>query len=292
MSQLADYLKRPVRLQDKEVLLVPDLVGPVPISEQHQYVETAGATNTCPAISVRESDIEDMRERYPDYPVYGLWQVLILSGVVSFKRTLQVVPITAEDGFYLHCDPGRAEYSGIYESGFFAADAGFSLEEALYVEADLDQLVLPQQEAKLASELQFERQRAMRRAWSLLSVAVVIVLTLSFATDFVLDRFYHNANRTLQSKTAVLEDLQSGLAKLQTTRLTEVPNNENQIERLASLWATYPHLKTTTEQSFKNKQMTFEVEGVTENPAKKFPWLETQYDPKGIWTLSFKVKGA
>ncbi|NIQ11393.1 MAG: hypothetical protein GWO08_16230, partial [Gammaproteobacteria bacterium] len=63
MSSLADYMKRPVTIEGQEVILVPDLVGPVPISEQHQYVESRSSTNTCPAIHVRETDIEEMRER-------------------------------------------------------------------------------------------------------------------------------------------------------------------------------------------------------------------------------------
>lgn len=292
MVQLADYFKRPVTVQGREVILVPDLVGPVPISEQHQYVESAPATNTCPAIHVRESDIEEMRERYPDHPVYGMWNVFILSGLVTFKRTLQVVPVTADDGYYIHCDLGRAEYSGIYEAGFFAADAGFSLEEAQEVEGDLDQLVLPDKEAKLASELQFERHMALRQAWSYLALTVVIIIAVAFSTDFVLGHFYDRENQKIKSKTAMLEDLQSGLAKLQTTRLTEVPNNEQAIEQLAALWAVYPNLETESSQSFSNRVISLQVKGVSQDPAERFSWLDTKYDPNGIWTLQFKTKGS
>lgn len=287
MAQLADYLKRPVTVQGREIILVPDLVGPVPISEQHQYVESAPATNTCPAIHLRESDIEEMRERYPDHPVYGLWQVLILSGLATFKRTLQVIPITAEDGYYIHCDLGRAEYSGIYEAGFFAADAGFSLDEAQVIDGGVDQLVLPDKEAKLASEMQFERQMILRKAWSFLSIGVVSIVALAFCTDFVLAKIYDQASQNIKSKTAMLQNLQSGLAKLQTTRLTEVPNNEKSIEMLAALWAAYPNMETVANQSFSGRTISVRVNGVDEDPARRFSWVKTEYDPKGIWTLRF-----
>lgn len=292
MASITDYLKRPVTIQGKEVVLVPDMVGPVPISEQHQYVESTSASNTCPAIHVRESDIEEMRERFPDAPVYGMWSVLILSGLVTFKRTLQVVPISGEDGYYIHCDLGRAEYSGIYESGFFAADAGFSLDEAQVIEGELDQFILPDNEAKLAAEMQFERQLVLRRAWSYLSIVVMAVVAIGFTTDFALAKIYDQAHQHIKSKTAMLQDLQSGLARLQTTRLTEVPNNEEAIERLAALWAAYPNMETTSDQSFDNKKIKVTVNDVKEDPVNKFDWLDTQYDPNGIWTLGFKTKGS
>lgn len=292
MSSLADYMKRPITIQGQEIILVPDLVGPVPISEQHQYVECCASTNTCPAIHVRETDIEEMRERYPDHPVYGLWHVLIKSGLVSFKRTLQVVPITDGDGYYIHCDLGRAEYSGIYEAGFFAADAGFSLDEALPVDASLDQLVLPDQEAKLAAELRFERQLIARQSWSYLAISIVIIVATSFVIDFGLDRFYARAHEKVESRTAMLSNLQSGLDKLRTTRLTEVPNDQQTLERLAILWRQFPNLETQGDQTLNSGELVLSY--YADNGADaipEYPWARTSYDPKGIVTLIMQAKG-
>ncbi|HAG95506.1 MAG: hypothetical protein CMK83_06035 [Pseudomonadales bacterium] len=292
MSSLADFIKRPVAIQGREVVLLPDLVGPVPISEQHQYVESCGASNTCPAIHVRETDIEEMRERYPEYPVYGLWHVLINSGLVSFKRTLQVIPITQDDGYYIHCDLGRAEYSGIYEAGFFAADAGFTLDEAQVVNADLEQLVLPDQEAKLASELRFERQLVTRQAWSYLAISVVTVVAMAFGVNFLLAQVYDRAHRQLESKNAMLEDLQSGLDKLRTTRLTEVPNDQETLERLAILWREYPNIETEGSQSLEHPSMVLTYH--SEQGFKSVPdytWLKSRYDPKGLVTITMQNRG-
>lgn len=292
MSSLADYMKRPITIQGREVVLVPDLVGPVPISEQHQYVESCPSTNTCPAIHVRETDIEEMRERYPEHPVFGLWHILIKSGLVSFKRTLQIVPITAEDGYYIHCDLGRAEYSGIYEAGFFAADAGFSLEEALPVAAEPDQLVLPEQEAKLAAELSFERQLVTRKAWSYLAITLVVIVGLAFGTNLVLGKIYARAHQQVENKNAVLQNLQTGLDKLRTTRLTEVPNNQEALERLAILWRHYPNMETPNKQSLAMAELTLTFQ--SEDGFEAMPehsWLRSKYNPKGIVTLTMKNRG-
>ncbi len=292
MSSLADYMKRPVTIEGQEVILVPDLVGPVPISEQHQYVESRSSTNTCPAIHVRETDIEEMRERYPGHPVYGLWDVLIKSGLVSFKRTLQVVPITAEDGYYIHCDLGRAEYSGIYEAGFFAADAGFTLDEALEIEASLDQLVLPDQAAKLAAELRFERQLVTRQAWSYLAITLVLTVGIAFGVDFGLSSIYARAHEQVESKTAMLNNLQSGLDKLRTTRLTEVPNNQEALERLAILWRQYPNLETQGNQTLDASEIVLAY-NTEEGPdaVPDYPWVRSSYDPKGVVTMRVTVGG-
>ena len=292
MGSLADYIKRPISIQGQEIVLVPDLVGPVPISEQHQYVESCPSTNTCPAIHVREADIEEVRERYPEHPVFGLWHVLIKSGLVSFKRILQVIPITAEDGYYIHCDLGRAEYSGIYEAGFFAADAGFSLEEALAIEATLDQLVLPDQEAKLAAELRFERQVIARQSWSYLALVLVAIIGVAFGINFGLDRVYARAHQEVESRTAMLNNLQSGLDKLRTTRLTEVPNNHEALERLAILWRQFPNLETKGDQTLHSREVTLSY--LTENGADSapdYPWIDSRYDPNGMVTLRMLVKG-
>lgn len=293
MASLADYIKRPVSIQGREVVLIPDLVGQVPISEQHEYVECCGATNTCPAIHVRESEIEEMRERYPDYPVYGLWHVLINSGLVSFKRTLQVIPISGEDGYYIHCDLGRAEYSGIYEAGFFAADAGFSVSEALLLEAELEQLVLPTQEAKLAAELRFERQLITRKAWSYFAISAVAVVAVAFGVNLALGHIYAQAHQQLESRSAMLQDLQSGLDKLRTTRLTEVPNNQQALQRLAILWRENPGIATAANQTLSARTITLTYmtdPGKADLPAQD--WLSSEYDPKGRVTVKMATGGS
>lgn len=292
MSYLADCMRRPIAVQGKDIIIIPDLVGPVPISEQHQYVESAGATNTCPAIHVRETDLEEMRERYPDYPVYGLWQLLINSGLVSFKRVLQIIPINSQDGYYIHCDLGRAEYSGIYESAFFAADAGFSLDEAKLIDADPDKIVLPTQEAKLASELSSERKLVTRKAWSYLVIMVFSLVAISFVMNFVLAKIYDRAHRQMESQSVVLHDLQAGLDRLRTSRLTEVPNNQMALERLAVLWSSHPQIETDGQQSLSEKQLALVIVSGKKNIVDQTtPWLFGRYDPKGFWKVNVQIKG-
>ena len=291
MASFATQLKRPIQVQGREIVIVPDMVGPVPISEQHQYVESAPATNTCPTIHIREADIEEMRERHPGVSVYGMWHVLIHSGLVSFKRMLQVVPLGEGDGFYIHCDLGRAEYSGIYESGFFAADANFTLEEALELNPGVDQLVIPANAAKLALELRQERQIQQRQAWSTMALALVCIITLAFGVNFGLGRYYQLEQNRLDAKNQLLMNVRTGLDQLRTTRLTEVPNDTTAIERIAAIWALDPNLQSKGDQSFQNTTMEFTLGNLQDDPKEKLPWLESRYDPRGNWMIVMKVKG-
>lgn len=290
MASFATQLKRPIQVQGREIVIVPDMVGPVPISEQHQYVESAPATNTCPTIHIREADIEEMRERHPGIPVYGMWHVLIHSGLVSFKRMLQVVPLGEGDGFYIHCDLGRAEYSGIYESGFFAADANFTLDEALELNPGVDQLVIPANAAKLALELRQERQIQQRQAWSTMALALVCIITLAFGVNFGLGRYYQLEQNRLDAKNQLLMNVRTGLDQLRTTRLTEVPNDTAAIERIAAIWSLDPNLQSKGDQSFQNTTMEFTLGNLQDDPKEKLPWLESRYDPRGNWMIVMKVK--
>lgn len=291
MASFAALLKRPIQVQGRDVIIVPDMVGPVPISEQHQYVESAPATNTCPTIHIREADIEEMRERHPGVPVYGLWHVLIHSGLVSFKRVLQVVPVGDDDGFYIHCDLGRAEYSGIYESGFFAADASFTLDEALVLNPTIDQLVMPAKPAKLAVELRQERQIQQRQAWSTMALAVVVIVSLGFGTNIGLGQYYQLEQSRLDKKNQQLMSVRSGLDQLRTTRLTEVPNDSVAIERIAAIWALDPNLQSKGDQSFQNSTMEFTLGNLQDDPKDKLTWLQSRYDPRGNWLVTMNVKG-
>lgn len=291
MANFATLLKRPIQVQGRDVIIVPDMVGPVPISEQHQYVESSVATNTCPTIHIREADIEEMRERHPGVPVYGMWHVLIHSGLVSFKRMLQVVPVGNQDGFYIHCDLGRAEYSGIYESGFFAADASFNLDEAQELNPSIDQLVMPERPAKLAAELRQERQIQQRQAWSTMALAVVCIISIAFGTNFGLAKYYQLEQNRLDERNQQLMSVRSGLDQLRTTRLTEVPNDSAVIERIAAIWALDPNLSSSGQQSFQNASMQFTLGNLSDDPKDKLPWLESSYDPRGSWLVIMKVKG-
>ncbi len=286
MSDFSEYLRRPVRILGEDIVFIPDIVGPVPLSEQHQYVELAPATNTCPSINIRETDIEDIRESYPNTRVFGMWHTLINSGLVSYRKALQVVTITPQDGYYIHCDLGRAEFSGDYEAGFFAADANFSLDEATELSPDVSQLVLPDTEAQLAIELLAKRKDVVRKSWSHLATALTLLIVVSVSIDFALQEVYSLESEKVENKTALLQTIQSGLDKLKNTRLTEVPNDSVILERIAEVWSSNQYLSTEPNQSIQQKQVVFVIPDKGVNPAKQFDWVSSVYNPKGEWTVN------
>lgn len=291
MAKISECLHRPVGVQGRKVVFVPEVVGTVPIREQHEYVELVPATNLRPAINVRESDIEQAREGSPGVPVYGMWQTLIESGVVSFNHTLQVVPLNSLDGFYLYCDVGRANYSGVYEAGFFAAEEEFNLEDAYEVNPELSQLVLPTIEAKLAKEMLQERRRIQRSAWTSLGLSLLVIVGAGLITDFTLKKIYAYKYATLENKSALLKNVQTGLEQLRNTRLTEVPDDSDTLEKIASLWALDKTIKSISGSSFGNKQYEFNLSGVESDPSTIFDWIKSSPQPDGSWNIRFKKKG-
>ena len=166
-SLTSSLIKGPLTIADQTVIIIPDMVGPVPIAEQHEYVETVKATNTCAAISMRESDIELARAEHPELAVYGLWQLLIHNQCLSLDTDLQIAPLNDQDGFYIVCETGRFQYSGNYEAGFFAADSRFNIATADKIQLTMNTLTLPQRPARLAREiLESHRSKAMKTTLS------------------------------------------------------------------------------------------------------------------------------
>lgn len=288
MTKISECLHRPVEVQGRKVVFVPEVVGTVPIREQHEYVELVPATNLRPAINVRESDIEQARVGSPGVPIYGMWQTLIESGGVSFNHTLQVVPLNSLDGFYLYCDVGRANYSGVYEAGFFAAEEEFNLEDAYEVNPELSQLVLPSVEAKLAKEMLQERRIEQRSAWTSLGLTLLLILGVGFSTDFTLKKIYAHKYATLENKSELLKNVQTGLEQLRNTRLTEVPDDSDTLEKIASLWALDKSIQSVGASSFENRHFEFSLSGLESDPSKIFDWVKATAQPDGSWNVDFR----
>ncbi|OUS27841.1 hypothetical protein A9Q99_13865 [Gammaproteobacteria bacterium 45_16_T64] len=287
----AEFVNIPVTIEGRCVILMPDLVGIVPLSEQHLYVELQEAVNQTPAIHVNEADIENIRETYPDVPIYGLWQTLINSGLVSYRKSLQVVQSSPMDGFYIHCDLGRAEFSGDYEAGFFAADASFTLDDAAVIAPDLGNLSLPENQAQMAEELQAKRKKKARAAWiSSVSVAACVVL-LATATDFSLLQYHRYENQEILDKSAMRDYLLAGLDGLKTSRITDVPNDHEKITKIAEVWAYEKQLTTQGAQEFKQNDFTFIFPDRGADPSSHVGWFNTEYSLKnsGEWVVNVTV---
>lgn len=288
MLDVSEWLFQPVWIEQQAVILVPDVVGPIPVAEQHNYVDIAPATQTTPGIAVREQDVEEMREQYPDLPVYGIWQVLIVSGLVSAQKTLQVLQTTAWDGYYLFSDMGRVQYSGVYEAGFFAADTSFSLPDAAPISFYAEQLLLPPAPARLACELHAERRQRIKRSWMSCGGCAVALIGLGIAIDLGLHFATHQQHEHYVLKSQLLANAEQGLNRLRTHRLEYVPDNAEAIQRLALLWSFDPEVSTQGVQSFSESRIQLRLADRGPSPVARFPWLSARQEPQGQWLVSFQ----
>ncbi len=291
MFDLSVWLFKPLIIQGQKLVLIPDVVGSIPVAEQHEYVEIEAASSTCPAIHARESDIDEVRERFPGLPAYGIWQTLIFSSLVGFDRTLQVLTTSADDGYYLFCEQGRAQYSGVYEAGFFAADTSFDLQDAYHIQFDADQLRVPQKPAKLAKELQESRQASIRKAWTGCVATCLALVLFSVGSDFALDEFYRVNQKDYSVKLATVKKLKKQLQELKASRLEVIPNNRKLIEKFAEIWAVDPLYAVEKPSSFEQHHFTVVLSQDDEQLMKKLPWIRWKYYPEGYWKGDFEFEG-
>ena len=288
---LAQVLGQPVVVDGQEVIIIQDIIGQVPVTEQHEYVEIAKATNTSASIQMREADIELARDRYPKRPVYGLWQVLMASGLVDVSAKLQVLAVNDYDGFYVHADTGRVLYSGNYDAGFFAADAGFKLSNAIPIVPELANLQLPPNSALLAREILAERRKVLRDGVFKFLAAAIAIIFVGFVTDFGLQIFSERDYVLIVEKDEKLKKMTSDLRSLSKNRLVSTPNQGVEIHRLALLFHDFEDLEFDTTIQFQKKRLKVSFAS-EQNPTELYDFMTAQIRPDGRWNVLMDLRGA
>lgn len=287
---ITDYIGKPLQLEGVTVVLVPDIIGAVPVTEQHEYVEIAKATNTCAAIFMREADIEAVRQVYPKAQVFGLWQTLIASQKVDVSSTLQVVPMNSHDGYYVHADVGRVLYSGNYDAGFFAADTEFRLSNANVITADINDLVLPKTPACLAKEILFGRKKLYRGTLLQFGALAGILFIVALAIDLSLQFYNERRYASIAQKDQQISKLQSALQVLAKNRLVEVPDQSVALERLAMIMHDFAEVEISGPIQMKSSAIAITLSAAAD-PAGLYPFVTSAVQPDGRWHVTIKLEG-
>ncbi len=288
MLKISEAINHLVSLYGKKIIILPDFIGALPIHEQHLYVEVVPSTNECPAIYIKEQDIEEAREKNVGVIIFGLWQILCESNLISFNRELQVIKLNDEDGYYLYCELGRAIFSGVYKAGFIAADADLELCDAYEINLSIDQLKLPANEAKLAKEMSFDRKKISKNSLVLFSFVICLILFSAFSINFFLKIINKNQLSLLDSNEKKLEKLMIDWNLLRAKKLSNFPDDSVLIDRLATVWLVDKTLETEEKQSFYNEKIVATVHKWSKKYSEEHDWLDASLRSDGKWLVSIK----
>lgn len=171
------------------VVLIMDEVAPASSYEdQAVFVEPSTASHEF--IWCREQDVVNARERHPDVPVFGVWQVALLNGWVDVGSRISYIRTDVDSGLYLASDGERFVESGRFAAGQILGSQ-FDLppiSQGREVDAfDTARVVrLPMQGIQTPAERHAARMQSRRGLMMLGSIGAVIVAGIAGAIDMSL----------------------------------------------------------------------------------------------------------
>ncbi len=232
-------LSSPFEIAGKSVYLVPDIVNaeqPHNAQLDDDIVLLEHESDIHSNIWVMESTLRSIREQYPDFDVFGLWQTLIASGVAKNDVPLQLIKEDEDSGYYLICENGKAIDSGKYQSNtIFNANYNFNDGvEILFSSLDLklaeNKALLIKEKAKINSLLK-------RKTWIFRGGATAVIIVISVGVNFYLDYVHKEKVAEIRQLMSDVELAKEKLQALRKVKIDKYPLQSTHIEALSYLAA-------------------------------------------------------
>ncbi len=231
-------LERPVRIGLREVVLVDDLVLTHlsdPLSER--LMPIASEDVSLP-LYVEKEQADTLSELHPGLPLYGLWQVLIASGLIPAEPGLYQVTTDSSphEGRYLLRESGSA-YSGriANETLLDAFAPTQAASEPVPIDPMPERLRLPSQPIQTLRHRQAQRARARLQTLTLAGLMALGSAFAGTAADRILS---HRHAQKVQQAERLREQtiqLQQDLARLETSGRIEPIDQSRRLDQLLIL---------------------------------------------------------
>lgn len=231
-------LERPVRIGPREVVLVDDLVlthlsGPL----SERLMPIASEDVNLP-LYVEQEQADTLSELHPGLPLYGLWQVLIASGLIPAEPGLYQVTTASSPhgGRYLLRESGGA-YSGriTNETLLDAFAPAQAASEPVLIDPAPESLQLPPQPIQTLRHRQAQRARARLQTLTLAGLMALGSAFAGTAADRILN---HRHAQKVQQAERLREQtiqLQQDLARLETSGRIEPIDQSRRLNQLLIL---------------------------------------------------------
>lgn len=237
-------LDRPTQVGSHQVILVDDLVLTHLTGALAERLMAVASDDPDLPLYVEQEAVDALSELYPGLPLYGLWQVLIASGLIPQKPGLYQVATDAEPhgGRYLLRETGNACSGRI--AGETLLDA-FALTdtapEPTWIDPAPEVLRLPSQPIQTLRYRRAQKARARLRA---LTIAGIMVLGSAFAgaaADHILGQRHAQKVRQAERLHEQTVQLQQDLARLEAGGRIEPIDQSRRLDQLLILsWSPQP----------------------------------------------------
>lgn len=242
-----------------------------------------------------ESRVIEARERHGNIPVYGLWQVLLYSGMIDASVDgLRCLPLKRPKWAYLYVANGQAQVSGRALTSAVPAMPSLRRENALNIDLDEDILRrcrLPTRQAILPQEIELRERRSKRFRTAVTAGMIAAIAAVSLTID-LLDRARHEALLDEEEKlSSQLTNLEDELARIatQSNPISQADKDAQYVvlRRLAELTRFTTGLRTERGVELYGEEVaTLLADGV--RPGLSYPWsLGFRID--GVYTLDIPL---
>lgn len=251
---LGDLLGKPLVIDGKEIILVDDRISDIGVvgAEIDTLVEIEPPDGVSPGFYISEPSLVAIRTSYPDHTMYGLWQTLYHSGMLSGAEFV-FLPFNENSGRYAQLEKQGDTWVPVISdvvTGGTLADGITEVTDVYRLDVDPSLLVLPDEQAMLHRErIAMIQQRSRRRYWQTAVVVGVIA---------VVGAIYEGAMMlSHSSQVSVIEDLRAEqrslnerIGTLTRTRLLNEPDYNQTLERIFHLHTIDPGLETAQASRF------------------------------------------
>jgi len=251
---LGDLLGKPLVIDGKEIILVDDRISDIGVvgAEIDTLVEIEPPDGVSPGFYISEPSLVAIRTSYPDHTMYGLWQALYHSGMLSGAEFV-FLPFNENSGRYAQLEKQGDTWIPVISdvvTGGTLADGITEVSDVYRLDVDPSLLVLPDEQAMLHRErTAMIQQRSRRRYWQ---TAIVIGLIA------VVGAIYEGAMMlSHSSQVSLIEDLRAEqrslnerIGTLTRTRLLNEPDYNQTLERIFHLHTIDPGLETAQASRF------------------------------------------
>lgn len=231
-------LERPVRIGPCEAVLVDDLVLthlPAPLAERLMPIASGDADLP---LYVEQEQADVLSDLHPGLPLYGLWQVLVASGLVPSEAGLYRVATDSSphEGRYLLREPDGACSGRIANEAFLGASApDEATPEPVPIEPVPARLRLPSQPIQTLRHRQAQKTRARLRTLTLTGFMALGSAFAGTAADRILDHRHAQKVQQAERLREQTVQLQQDLARLETGGRIEPIDQSRRLDQLLIL---------------------------------------------------------
>ena len=231
-------LECPVRIGAREVVLVDDLVATHlsgPLAERLMPIASEDADLP---LHVEQEQADALSELHPGLPLYGLWQVLIASGLVPPEPGLYrvVTGSPPHEGRYLLREPGSACSGRIADEApldAFALDEAAS--EPVLIDPTPERLRLPSRPIQTLRHRRAQKARARLQTLTLAGFMALGSAFVGTAADRILNHRHAQKVQQAEHLREQTVQLQQDLARLETGGRIEPIDQSRRLDQLLIL---------------------------------------------------------